>query len=84
MRNAKPGAHPLTDLLVHRRKVFSPWADRTIRDLARHRTFEDIYRMFDWEELPEKEAFEGKLRAALSEARAEAKKEAKTRLPEEE
>jgi hypothetical protein len=34
MPNGKPGDHPLTDILVHHRDVYSPLAARLIREIA--------------------------------------------------
>jgi hypothetical protein len=33
MPNGKPGDHPLTDILVHKRRVFSRQIDETIREI---------------------------------------------------
>ena len=34
MPNGKPGDHPWTDILIHRRPVYSPTADQLVRDIA--------------------------------------------------
>jgi hypothetical protein len=34
MPNGKPGDHPLTDILVHKREVFGPEADDLIREIS--------------------------------------------------
>ena len=34
MPNGKPGDHPLTDILIHDRKIYSPVARDLIREIA--------------------------------------------------
>lgn len=34
MPNGKPGDHPLTDILVHGRRVYSEAADALVREIA--------------------------------------------------
>jgi hypothetical protein len=34
MPNGKPGDHPLTDIVVHRLRVYSPAIDRLVRDIV--------------------------------------------------
>ena len=34
MPNGKPGDHPITDILVHKRRVYSERADSLVREIA--------------------------------------------------
>ncbi|HEU5169024.1 MAG TPA: hypothetical protein VFU46_00730 [Gemmatimonadales bacterium] len=34
MPDGKPGDHPLTDIVVHRRPVYSPTVDALVRDIV--------------------------------------------------
>ncbi len=34
MPNGKPGDHPLTDIVVHRLRVYSPAVDRLVHDIV--------------------------------------------------
>jgi len=71
MPNGKPGDHPLTDILVHRRNVFDPGVDRLVRELSRFRTFPEMYSLLDWLSPPPPRDLEKRLRDALKKARRE-------------
>ena len=34
MANGRPGDHPLTDILIHGRRVYSPTADALVREIV--------------------------------------------------
>jgi len=71
MPNGKPGDHPLTDILVHKRKVFDPSVDRLVRELSRFRTFPEMYALLDWLSPPPAKELEKRLREAIKQARRE-------------
>lgn len=48
MPNGKSGDHPRTDLLLHGADVFSPEADRLIREIVRVGGEEELDGLFDW------------------------------------
>ena len=45
MPNGKPGDHPLTDILVHRREVYGPEVDDLIRGISE---FSSKYELYEW------------------------------------
>ena len=54
MPNGKPGDHPYTDIVVHRRSVYSPRVDDLVRRVAmlstqaeRHQLADMLFRDFD-------------------------------------
>ncbi len=48
MPSAKPGVHPLEDVLFKGLPVYGPEIDSLIKQLARHVTYRQLESMFDW------------------------------------
>jgi hypothetical protein len=46
--NGKPGDHPVTDICVHGRSVFSPVADALVREIEQLCGSERLYELLDW------------------------------------
>ena len=70
MPNGKPGDHPLTDLLVHGRPVFSEVIDELIRQLAEHVSRDALDELVPWMSPPPMAEFERLLRDHLATAEA--------------
>jgi len=69
MANGKPGDHPLTDILVHKRKVYGREADdlvRKIAELCSHRESDEWWsREIGWS--PDSDSVIGKSQRRLDE-----------------
>ena len=48
MANGTREDHPLTDILIHGRPVFSDQADALIRDIRRFASLDEMYNLVDW------------------------------------
>ena len=78
MPNGKPGDHPLTDILVHKRNVYSPLAASLVREIAvladekTRRELGDLlftqYNEFSNPDIPELERYLTGLRDRLKQA----------------
>ena len=75
MPNGKPGDHPLTDILVHKIKVYGREADEVIREIAKLCSFQELdewwQREIGWS--PERRSIVSKARTRLEELRQRAK-----------
>ena len=82
MREGKPGDHPYTDIVVHRRDVYSPGVANLVRELAKllddkaRRRLEDLL-FFEYSEFNRPGVT--KLEAVLTEMRDKALREARER-----
>jgi hypothetical protein len=45
MAGEKPGEHPLSDILIHRREVYGPDVDELIRGISE---FSSKYELYEW------------------------------------
>jgi hypothetical protein len=67
MPNGKIGDHPITDILIHNRSVFSREIDGLIRKIAAIEGTQHLSRRFNWFSLPPKEELKRELREILDE-----------------
>jgi hypothetical protein len=67
MPNGKIGDHPLTDILVHNRSVFSLEIDGLIRKIAAIEGTQELSKRFNWFSLPPRKELKRELRKILAE-----------------
>lgn len=72
MPNGKIGDHPITDIVVHHRTVFSPAVDALIAEIVRLGGRQELERRFEWF-APAPESFEADLQAMRDRLKVEAK-----------
>lgn len=80
MENVKPGEHPLTDIVIHKRKVFSAEVDRLVRDVHHWMPLPKMMDLLDWLDPPPV----AEIQALLAKTRDDLRREARERGPEEE
>jgi hypothetical protein len=75
MPNGKPGDHPLTDILVHKRRTFSAEVDRLIEEIVELGGRKELEQRFNFFAAPAVPAF----RKALKQIHAQLQEQAKMR-----
>ena len=73
MANGTRGDHPITDILFHRARVFTPEIDDLVRELSKLMAYERLYDQFDWFDPPPTDVFHGKLRDLVARLKKEGK-----------
>lgn len=67
MPNGKFGDHPITDIVVHKRSVFSREIDNLIQRIASIEGVQQLDKRFNWFALPPKEELKKQLSKILGE-----------------
>ncbi len=70
MPNGKPGDHPVTDILVHRLRVFSPEIDALILEIVRLGYREELERAVNLLDPPPNAQLESRLKELLERLRS--------------
>ena len=73
MPNGKPGDHPLTDILVHKRRTFSGEIDSLIRKIVELGGRKELEGRFNFFALPSKPEFKKALKAIYEQLEVEAR-----------
>jgi len=67
MPNGKPGDHPITDIIIHKMRLFSPKADALIAEIVSLGGREELEKRFDWFLPPPVKELEARLAALRNE-----------------
>jgi hypothetical protein len=67
MPNGKYGDHPITDIVVHKRSVFSREINELIQKIAAIEGVQELSKRFNWFSPPPREELQKELREILEE-----------------